>query len=90
VVTTSQNPKPLLGILQQRRIALVCSKAWHNKPLEDLTIALVGIVVNFIMQLTMHAQVHIEVVDTVKEQLLNYINMHTYMQSVRYGCSAHS
>jgi hypothetical protein len=69
VVTTSQNPKTLLGILQQRRIASVCSKAWHNKPLEDLTIAIVIAVVNLIMQLTVHVQVHIAVADTIKRHL---------------------
>jgi hypothetical protein len=69
VVVIFWNPKLLLGILQHRRISSVCSKAWHNKPLEDITIALVGIVVNLIMQLTVHAQVYIEVADTVKEHL---------------------
>jgi hypothetical protein len=69
VITTSQNPKPLLGILQQRRIASVCSKVWHSKPLEDLNIVLVGLIVYLIMQLTVHAQVHIEVADIIKEHL---------------------
>jgi hypothetical protein len=81
VVTTSQNPKPLLGILQQRRIASVCSKAWHSKPLEDLTIALVGIVVNLIMQLTVDAQVHIEVADAVKEKLTK-LYKHTHIHAI--------
>jgi hypothetical protein len=70
VVTTSQNPKPLLGVLQQRRTTSVWSKAWHSKPLEDLTLVLIEVIVaNLIMQLTVHVQVHIEVAHTVKEYL---------------------
>jgi hypothetical protein len=70
VVTTSQNPKPLLGVLQQRRTASICSKVWHSKPLEDLTLVLIEVrVVYLIMQLTVRVQVHIEVADTVTEHL---------------------
>jgi hypothetical protein len=70
VVTTSQNPKPLLGVLQQRRTISVCSKAWHGKPLEDLTLVIVEVfVVYLITQLTVHVQVHIEVAETIKENL---------------------
>jgi hypothetical protein len=72
------DPKPLLGVLQQRRIASVCSKAWHSKPLEDLTLVLVEVlVVYLIMQLIVHVQVHIEVADIVKEQL-NKLYKHTH------------
>jgi hypothetical protein len=61
VAITSQNGKPLLGVLQVRRPTSVCSKAWHS--LVEV------LVVYLIMQLTVHVQVHIEVAEIVKEHL---------------------
>jgi hypothetical protein len=46
VAITSQNPKPLLGVLQVRRTTLVCSKASYSKPLKDLTLVLVEVIVD--------------------------------------------
>jgi hypothetical protein len=78
VATTSQNPKPLLGVLRGKKNNPVCSKAWHSKPIEDLTLVLVEIVIGYlIMQLTVHVQVQIEVTNTVKEHITN-LYKHTH------------
>jgi hypothetical protein len=77
VATTSQNPKPLLGVLQGEENSPVCSKAWHSKPQEDLTFVLVEIYNrNLIMQLTVHVQLQTEVTYIVKEHITN-IYKHT-------------